>query len=103
MSHRPDVKGFFHEPSNTVSYVVSDPATVDVQLVEATGAHVGTGADGPRGQLEPPTPKDFPTFGSQVIRLKPPEVPMLPFVMMPRPLQESGVVGKGGAAGFLGR
>jgi len=28
---------------------------------------------------------------------------MLPFVMMPRPLQESGVVGKGGSAGFLGR
>jgi glyoxylase-like metal-dependent hydrolase (beta-lactamase superfamily II) len=27
MSHRPDVKGFFHEPTNTVSYVVSDPAT----------------------------------------------------------------------------
>ena len=24
MSHRPDVKGFFHEPTNTVSYVVSD-------------------------------------------------------------------------------
>jgi len=30
-------------------------------------------------------------------------VPMLPFVMLPRPLQESGVVGKGGSAGFLGR
>jgi hypothetical protein len=28
---------------------------------------------------------------------------MLPFVMMPRPLQESNVVGKGGNAGFLGR
>jgi hypothetical protein len=28
---------------------------------------------------------------------------MLPFVMMPRPLQESGVVGKSGTAGFLGR
>jgi glyoxylase-like metal-dependent hydrolase (beta-lactamase superfamily II) len=27
MSHRPEVKGFFHEPTNTVSYVVSDPAT----------------------------------------------------------------------------
>jgi len=27
----------------------------------------------------------------------------LPFVMMPRPLQESNVVGKGGTAGFLGR
>jgi uncharacterized protein (DUF1501 family) len=28
---------------------------------------------------------------------------MLPFVMMPRPLQESNVVGKGGYAGFLGK
>src|SRR5262249_32746381 len=37
------------------------------------------------------------------IRLKPPEAPMLPFVMMPRPLQESNVVGKAGTAGFLGR
>jgi glyoxylase-like metal-dependent hydrolase (beta-lactamase superfamily II) len=27
MTHRPEVKGFFHEPTNTVSYVVSDPAT----------------------------------------------------------------------------
>jgi hypothetical protein len=57
----------------------------------------------PSGQLEPPDPKDFPNFGSQIIRLKPPEVPMLPFVMMPRPLQESNVVGKGGTAGFLGK
>ena len=56
----------------------------------------------PSGQLEPPSPKDFPTAGSQVSRLKPPTVPMLPFVMMPRPLQESTVVGKGGGAGFLG-
>jgi hypothetical protein len=55
------------------------------------------------GQLEPPSPKDFPNVGSNIIRLKPPEVPMLPFVMMPRPLQESGVVGKAGTAGFLGR
>src|SRR5271163_677248 len=57
----------------------------------------------PSGQLEPPSPKDFPNFGSQIIRLKPPTEPMLPFVMMPRPLQESNVVGKGGSAGFLGR
>jgi hypothetical protein len=67
--------------------------------------HTGYTADkvSPSGQLEPPSPKDFPTFGSQVIRLRPPEEPMLPFVMMPRPLQESNVVGKGGTAGFLGR
>jgi hypothetical protein len=67
--------------------------------------HTGYTADkvSPSGQLEPPTPKDFPTFGSNIIRLKPPTVPMLPFVMLPRPLQESNVVGKGGMAGFLGR
>ncbi len=56
----------------------------------------------PSGQLEPPDPRDFPNFGSQLIRLRPPDVPMLPFVMLPRPLQESNVVGKGGSAGFLG-
>jgi Protein of unknown function (DUF1501) len=55
------------------------------------------------GQLEPPTPKDFPNFGSHIVKMKPVEVPMLPFVMLPRPLQESNVVGKGGAAGFLGK
>ncbi len=57
----------------------------------------------PSGQLEPPSPKDYPTAGSNIIKFKPPEVPMLPFVMMPRPLQESNVVGKGGTAGFLGK
>ena len=57
----------------------------------------------PSGQLEPPSPKDFPNFGSNIIRLKPATEPMLPFVMLPRPLQESGVIGKGGAAGFLGK
>jgi uncharacterized protein (DUF1501 family) len=57
----------------------------------------------PSGQLEPPDPKDFPNFGSQLVRLRPLSVPMLPFVMLPRPLQESNVVGKGGSAGFLGR
>ena len=57
----------------------------------------------PSGQLEPPNAKDFPNFGSNIIRLRPSEEPMLPFVMLPRPLQESNVVGKGGTAGFLGR
>jgi hypothetical protein len=57
----------------------------------------------PSGQLEPPNAKDFPNFGSQIVRLRPQTVPMLPFVMLPRPLQESGVVGKGGTAGFLGK
>ena len=57
----------------------------------------------PSGQLEPPSPKDFPNFGSNIIRIKPTDEPMLPFVMLPRPLQESNVVGKGGTAGFLGK
>jgi hypothetical protein len=57
----------------------------------------------PSGQLEPPSPKDFPNFGSQIMRLQPTSVPMLPYVMLPRPLQESNVVGKGGTAGFLGK
>ncbi len=57
----------------------------------------------PSGQLEPPNPKDFPNFGANIVRLRPTEVPMLPFVMLPRPLQESNVIGKGGTAGFLGR
>lgn len=57
----------------------------------------------PSGQLEPPSPADFPNFGSQIVRLRPLDEPMLPFVMLPRPLQESNVVGKGGTAGFLGK
>jgi hypothetical protein len=67
--------------------------------------HTGYTTDkvSPSGQLEPPSPKDFPTLGSNIIKFKPPTVPMLPFVMMPRPLQESNVVGKGGSAGFLGK
>ena len=67
--------------------------------------HTGYTADkvSPSGQLEPPSPKDFPNFGSNITRIKPPEVAMLPFVMMPRPLQESNVVNKSGTAGFLGR
>ncbi len=57
----------------------------------------------PSGQLEPPDPKDYPNFGANIVRLKPMTTPTLPFVMLPRPLQESNVVGKGGTAGFLGR
>ena len=34
MIHRPDVKGFFHEPTNTVSYVVSDPATMACAVID---------------------------------------------------------------------
>ena len=57
----------------------------------------------PSGQLEPPSPKDFPNFGCNITKLRPTTVPMLPYVMMPRPLQESSVIGKAGTAGFLGR
>jgi hypothetical protein len=57
----------------------------------------------PSGQLEPPSPADFPTAGSHVSKFKPPKEAVLPFVELPRPLQESGVIGKGGAAGFLGK
>jgi len=56
----------------------------------------------PSGQLEPPNRSDYPCIGSQVARILPPAGPMLPFVMLPRPLQESNVIGKGGSAGFLG-
>jgi hypothetical protein len=56
----------------------------------------------PSGQLEPPAPSDFPHMGCQISKIKPLEIPMLPFVMLPRPLQESNVIGKGGTAGFLG-
>jgi Protein of unknown function (DUF1501) len=57
----------------------------------------------PSGQLEPPSPADYPNVGSNVIKLRPPVEPMLPFVMLPRPLQESNVIGKAGNAGFLGK
>ena len=56
----------------------------------------------PSGQLEPPNRSDYPCIGSEIGRILPPDGPMLPFVMLPRPLQESGVIGKGGTAGFLG-
>jgi hypothetical protein len=55
------------------------------------------------GNTRLPSPRDFPNFGSNIVRLKPTTEPMLPFVMLPRPLQESNVVGKAGTAGFLGK
>lgn len=95
---------------------VSDRATfirsmsyTPIGLFNHTAAHyqllTGYTADkvSPSGQLEPPSPKDFPNVGSNIIRIKPPEAPMLPFVMLPRPTQESNVVGKASTAGFLGR
>ena len=57
----------------------------------------------PSGQLEPPSPTDFPHAGSNIAKIRPPDEAMLPFVMLPRPLQESNVIGKGGTAGFLGK
>ncbi len=57
----------------------------------------------PSGQLDPPSPADYPNVGSNVVKLKPPSEAMLPFVMLPRPLQESNVIGKAGNAGFLGK
>ncbi|MEE8469686.1 MAG: DUF1501 domain-containing protein [Planctomycetota bacterium] len=78
-------------------------------LFNHTAAHyqmlTGYTADkvSPSGQLEPPSPKDFPNIGSNICRLRPVTVPMLPFVMLPRPLQESNVIGKAGNAGFQGR
>lgn len=80
-----------------------------IGLFNHTAAHyqmlTGYTADkvSPSGQLEPPSPKDFPNVGCNIVRLKPPEVATLPFVTMPRPLQESNVIGKAGHAGFLGR
>ena len=35
MSRTPDVKGFFDEPTNTVSYVVSDPQTGSAALIDS--------------------------------------------------------------------
>lgn len=57
----------------------------------------------PSGQLEPPSPRDFPNIGTVISKLKPTGVPMFPCVQMPRPMQESNVIGKAGNAGFLGR
>ncbi|MDE0903544.1 MAG: DUF1501 domain-containing protein [Planctomycetota bacterium] len=80
-----------------------------IGLFNHTAAHyqmlTGYTADkvSPSGQLDPPSPKDFPNLGSNIAKLKPPETAMLPFVMLPRPLQESNIIGKAGYAGFLGR
>ena len=32
----------------------------------------------PSGQLEPPSPKDFPNFGCNIVKMRPPEVPCCP-------------------------
>ena len=46
----------------------------------------------PSGQLEPPSPKDFPNYGSNIVKMRPVDEPMLPFVMLPRPLQECNLL-----------
>ncbi len=57
----------------------------------------------PSGQLDPPSPADHPNAGAHISKMRPPDVPMLPAVQLPRPMQESNIIGKGGTAGFLGR
>ena len=57
----------------------------------------------PSGQLDPPSPADHPNLGAHISKLRPPEVAMLAAVQLPRPMQESNIIGKGGNAGFLGR
>ncbi len=57
----------------------------------------------PSGQLEPPSPNDHPNMASYISKFKPPEVSMFSAVQLPRPMQESDVIGKGGTAGFLGK
>jgi len=48
----------------------------------------------PSGQLEPPNGADFPRAGSHLSKLKPPKEAVLPFVELPRPLQESAGTGR---------
>ena len=48
----------------------------------------------PSGQLEPPSPNDHPNCGAYISKFVPPEVPMFGAVQLPRPLQESDVIGR---------
>jgi hypothetical protein len=89
---------FIRSMSYTPNGLFNHTAAIYQMLTGYTADNVS-----PSGQLDPPSPKDFPNFGSNIVRLQPPEAPMLPFVTMPRPLQESNVIGKAGTAGFLGR
>ncbi len=57
----------------------------------------------PSGQLDPPAPHDHPNVAAHVSNFRPSDEPMLSAVQLPRPMQESNIVGKGGNAGFLGR
>lgn len=57
----------------------------------------------PSGQLDPPSPNDHPNAASYISKFRPADGSMLSAVQMPRPMQESNIIGKGGTAGFLGR
>lgn len=35
LAHKPEVKGFFHEPTNTISYVVADPTTKKCAIIDS--------------------------------------------------------------------
>jgi len=49
------------------------------------------------------SPADHPNAASHIANYRPPDEPMLAAVQLPRPMQESNIIGKGGNAGFLGR
>src|SRR2546430_5092991 len=53
----------------------------------------------PSGQLETPSPADFPTAGSPVSKLKPPKEAGMTFAELPRPLQDSAHLGMADAEG----
>ncbi len=57
----------------------------------------------PSGQLDPPGPNDHPNVASYINKFKPADGSMLNAVQLPRPMQESNIIGKGGTAGHLGR
>src|SRR2546422_2665443 len=98
MSQKLDKVTLNHSITSTSNGMYNPTAAIYQMLAGAPPDKVS-----PSGQLEPPSPADFPTAGSQVSKLKPPTDPVLPFVELPRPVQESGIIGKGGSAGFLGK
>src|SRR5256886_623683 len=98
MANALDKATLIRSMSYTPNGPFTHPAAISQMLTGYPPARVS-----PWAQLEPPSPADFPTAGSHVSKLKPPTEAVLPFVELPRPLQESGVIGKGGAAGFLGK
>ena len=57
----------------------------------------------PSGQLEPPSPRRLPHRRQPGLEAEAAEGSGAAVRELPRPLQESGIIGKGGAAGFLGK